>query len=348
MKRILLFFICLAIYTSIVAQDKFNGEQLKLRSDIESFLREEGFMPQIDSDGDIAFKKDGDRYYVIIDSRDTSPFYITLSKFYSYGEGLNRHNISEKLDELNLKKAVKVLLNDKSYVLQSEMFIINAESFKYVFYKLLNQIEALEEEVNILCSDKSDAVIEGEVSIHENGGTYLVNEDFSSYPYLWKNDGGKVSYKNGKMIFEDIEDYGYSELIYNLPQNLKNEDFQLDLSMKVTFHEENSSLFFILGNAWDDAYRFGLTLSSKGLIELSYGTYGKSTKYYGYSSSANLGSTAQHQYTMIKKGKMVEWYADGKFLFSTTIDMSTDMNLIGFLVSSYHLIEVDNLTIKLL
>ena len=347
MKRILLFFICLAIYTSIVAQDKFNGEQLKLRSDIESFLREEGFLPEIDSDGDIAFKKDGDKYYVIIDSRDTSPFYITLSKFYSYGERLNRHNISEKLDKLNLKKAVKVLLNDKSYVLQSEMFIVNVESFKYVFYKLLKQIEVLEDDINTLCLDRSDAIIGG-ASIHGNDGAFLVNEEFSSYSYMWKNDGGKVSYKNGKMIFKDIEDYGYSELIYNLPQNLKNEDFQLDLSMKVAFHEENSSLFFIVGDAWDDAYRFGLTLSSKGLIKLSYGTHGNSTKYYGYSSSANLGATSQHQYRMIKKGKMVEWYADGKFLFSSTIDMSTDMNLIGFLVSNYHSIEVDNITIKLL
>ena len=64
MKRILLLFILIiAISSTALAQKKFNSEQLQLRSSIELFLREEGFMPEIDSDGDIKFKKEGEPYF---------------------------------------------------------------------------------------------------------------------------------------------------------------------------------------------------------------------------------------------------------------------------------------------
>lgn len=347
MKRIMFFAsLLLMAYTSAFSEDKLNDAQLKLRSNIEVFLREEGYMPSIDSDGDIAFKKEGDKYWVIIDKRDTSPFYVTLSKYFNYGEKFNRRKIAENLAELNLKKAVKVLLFDDSYAFQAEMYLVNAENFRHVFYKLMSQLEALEEEVVKICSN-SNSVITGIESSYGSGGTFLVNEDFSSYSAAWKKTKGDISFKNGKMMFKDLEDSGYSILTYDLPMNLKNKDFQLDLSMKITFNEELSSLHFILGTDWDDAYRFGLNLDD-GKIDLSYGDYQSSTKYYGYSSSANLSPSIAHQYTMIKRGRQVEWYADGNLLFSKAIDLSSEMNLMGFLVPSRHIIEVDYLTINLL
>ena len=53
MKKILLILCLLPIAVSALSQKSFNDAQLKLRSDIEVFLREEGFMPTIDKDGDI-------------------------------------------------------------------------------------------------------------------------------------------------------------------------------------------------------------------------------------------------------------------------------------------------------
>ena len=39
----------------------FNSEQLALRTDLFNFLMEEGFMPELDSDGDIKFKSEYNR-----------------------------------------------------------------------------------------------------------------------------------------------------------------------------------------------------------------------------------------------------------------------------------------------
>lgn len=349
MKRVMLFVsLFLMAYTSAFSEDKLNDAQLKLRSNIETFLREEGYMPAIDSDGDIAFKKEGDKYWVIIDKRDTSPFYVTLSKYFNYGEKFNRGKIAENLAELNLKKAVKVLLFDDSYAFQAEMYLVNAENFRHVFYKLMSQLEALEEEVVEICSNSSSEVT-GFESSYGSSGTFLVNEDFSSYSAAWKKSltEGKLSYKNGKMIFEDAGEGGFSCITYDLPKNLKNEDFQLSFSMKATFKNTLSSLFFILGEDWDDAYWFGGCDWNDGRIRLSFGDNDDHTKYYK-SAEANLSTTTTHQYTMIKRGRKIEWYADGNLLFSKAIDLSTDMNLMGFLVGNRHIIEVDYLTIKLL
>ena len=258
MKKVL-FIICLLlpIALSALSQKKFNDNQLKLRSNIELFLREEGYMPIIDSDGDIQFKKEGEKYYVIIDERDTSPFYLCLCKFYKYSENFTRQNIEKNLSELNLKKGVKLVCFDKNYRYGAEMYLVDAENFKYVFYKLMKQLEALQEDVNKLCSNKEN-ITEG-TSFQEDSGTFLVNEDFSSYSSLWKTSNGEVSFKNGKMIFKDVKDLGYSQIIYDLPNNLKNKDFQLTFSMKVNLKETHSALFFILGTKWNDAYRFGFS-----------------------------------------------------------------------------------------
>ena len=79
-----------------------------------------------------------------------------------------------------------------------------------------------------------------------------------------------------------------------------------------------------------------------------YGTYDNSTEYFNYSERPDLNLSTTHQYTMIKRGRMVEWFVDGNLLFTTTIDLSTDMKLMGFLVSDKHTIEIDYLTIKLI
>ena len=70
MRRILLYIVsAVTLFASIslFAEDnKLTSEQQALRSDILSFLKEEGFMPEIDTDDDIKFKSEGLSYYITI------------------------------------------------------------------------------------------------------------------------------------------------------------------------------------------------------------------------------------------------------------------------------------------
>ncbi len=179
-----------------------------------------------------------------------------------------------------------------------------------------------------------------------SGGSYIVNEQFSSSSSAWTKTKGQLLYNNGKITFIDQEGSGFSELSYKLPSNLKNQDFQLEFSMRATFRKVYNSLFFILGSSWSNAYWFGLADWDNGKIALSFGDDDKFSKYYNYSTDANLSISDTHQYRMVKSGSNVKWYTDGKLLCSSTIDMSKEMTLIGFLLPAKHEIEVDYITIQ--
>ena len=67
---------------NVSARD-LNSEQLALRNEIMSFLKEEGYMPEIDSDGDIKFKSEGNDFYVTVSATDENPMYVTLFRVFS-------------------------------------------------------------------------------------------------------------------------------------------------------------------------------------------------------------------------------------------------------------------------
>ena len=149
-KYLLLALIQLCALQTLMADD-LNSAQLKLRSDIQTFLKEEGFMPEIDSDGDIKFKKEGFTYYVSVSSNDESPMYITLFCPFSYPDDITRETLFMASAELNKYKGVKVMCYDKSYNIQCNMYLTTAEPFKYAFYKMMSQIASAKDDVRDEC-----------------------------------------------------------------------------------------------------------------------------------------------------------------------------------------------------
>ena len=152
-------FLLLLVFCAVqvVAQD-LNTAQRRLRSDITQFLREEGFMPEIDSDGDIKFKKEGGTYYISIDYKDDSPMYLVMYRQYLYSESglFVKRNILKASNELNFYKGVKILCFESNYSFRAEMYLVNAEHFKYTFYKLLSQLASIEDDLETECQKVSD------------------------------------------------------------------------------------------------------------------------------------------------------------------------------------------------
>ena len=141
MKRLVAILLCAVGLSTIIAYaDDLTPSQLKLRNEIKAFLQEEGFMPEIDSDGDIKFKKEGSIYYIKVYSSDTSPMYVALSLGFNKPEGYSDEAIKIAANELNLYKGVKVLCMDNGFSIRGEMYLVSSEAFKYSFYKLMSQI----------------------------------------------------------------------------------------------------------------------------------------------------------------------------------------------------------------
>lgn len=146
MKKLFSTLLLVFFFTSFqaFADGEFTTRQLALRSEIQSFLKQEGFMPEIDSDGDIKFKREGNTYYIRIDKANKSPMYLRLQSYYSYSDNLSKSKISAALPDLNLWKAV---MYESQFTVQADMLLTSSEAFKTVFYKLISIVSDVEDEV---------------------------------------------------------------------------------------------------------------------------------------------------------------------------------------------------------
>ncbi len=148
-KNIFACLIMLMTFVSLNAKE-LNSTQLQLRSSINSFLREEGFMPEYDSDGDIKFKKEGRTYFVIVSSVDTNPLFVTISHGYNYDDTYTYAAVKSAVKEINSYKGIKLKTFDSSYSFCAEMYLSSAEHFKYTFYKYMKNISFAESELETI------------------------------------------------------------------------------------------------------------------------------------------------------------------------------------------------------
>lgn len=148
MKRVISILVFVTICFSVVlAQKTFSSGQKALRDNIKSYLQEEGYQPSIDSDGDIKFKRQGDVYFICVSATDESPYYVRLSKYFSYNDKITKSKIALYYETINQYKMIKLIAADDSYIIDSQMFLINSVSFTSIFNRVLRAMDAAEEEL---------------------------------------------------------------------------------------------------------------------------------------------------------------------------------------------------------
>ncbi len=83
MKKIILLLVALLSLSMDSLAQEFTEIQKKLRSDIIYFLNEEGYMPELNTNGNIQFKKEGDKYFPYrLIKGILSPMYLTVGILY--------------------------------------------------------------------------------------------------------------------------------------------------------------------------------------------------------------------------------------------------------------------------
>lgn len=135
--------LCLIASSGIVCAQELNPTQEKLRSEIKAFLQQEGFVPSIDSDGDIAFKSEGSNYWISISPEDDMPMFTSLNIGFSRPEGYSVNSLKLAAAESNYCKGVKVIASEEALTICSELYVLNSGQFKYAFYTMLSQIKAV-------------------------------------------------------------------------------------------------------------------------------------------------------------------------------------------------------------
>lgn len=197
MKRILLTFIFLGLFASIANAQSLNATQTKLRNEIKSFLQEEGFMPSINKDGDISFKKEGKQYWVSVSNEDTNPMFVSIGAGFNKPEEYSLSTVMSAAADLNLVKGVKVLCGEDSFVIQGELFLGNAEQFKYAFYKILSQIESVVYLFDEACKNNQSGSSSYSASSHSSYGSSSSSSEprIVNYPSIGTKGDNKLTIK---------------------------------------------------------------------------------------------------------------------------------------------------------
>lgn len=196
MKRLIVSLFVIWTMSTIACGQSLNPSQTRLRNEIKSFLQEEGFMPSIDKSGYIAFKKEGSQYWAYVSEEDTSPMYVTLGTGFKNPQEYSRATIMLTAADMNFVEGVKVICGEDSFTIQGEMFLGNAEQFKYSFYKILNQIERVVYAFDEACqNNKSGSGSFSGSSSYSNGSTTVSEPKIVNNPSIRTRGDNRLVFK---------------------------------------------------------------------------------------------------------------------------------------------------------
>ena len=140
MAKIVKILLAVLIFGGIFAFPAAAEEWTKadLQSIYVEYLRNEGYLPAIDHDGDIQFKVAGDNYFIIIDEKDLQFFQIYMG--FSLGavspeDALNAANFSNRRS-----KVVKVALSPDGTVasITAELLLEDPRDFAPIFSRAIS------------------------------------------------------------------------------------------------------------------------------------------------------------------------------------------------------------------
>ena len=108
-----------------------------------SYLREEGYAPEVDKDGDVMFKFEGGTYFVLVDEEDEMFFQIMFPSFWpieSEEEGARVEKAAQLATRIT--KVAKVYRQLDNVNASVELLCVPPEAFKAVFRRALRSIQA--------------------------------------------------------------------------------------------------------------------------------------------------------------------------------------------------------------
>lgn len=228
MKRVLLFMLCLMATILAYAQKDLSSNHLKLRTEIVNFLKEEGFAPEIDNDGDIKFKRQGNTCYVIIDEKNTSPMYIRLERYCPISESYSEVTARLAAELLTHRfKAIKCnyITSSKQYRVTGPMFVRSAEPFKEVFYQLCSSMDDLIDEV--------EEALDEEVAKQNGGGGLPLSISKIEVGNVYKD--GTIETEYGATLYDE-------NTMYLKPRITYSGNKSGSVSLKVKFYTADGDL----------------------------------------------------------------------------------------------------------
>lgn len=130
---------------NVQAQEWTNKSLQTLYMD---YLGEEGYRPEIDSDGDVQFKAEGQTFFIDVDEDDIEYFAVMLFNIWEIESEEERAKALEACNAVNSNaKVIKgQIINDYIW-LSAEVFVADPEDFKGIFDRIMSAFSAAQDTV---------------------------------------------------------------------------------------------------------------------------------------------------------------------------------------------------------
>lgn len=199
MRKVIISLFAIWLMIGMSYAQSLNASQTKLRNEIKSFIQEEGFLPSIDKDGDIVFKREGNTYWVTVSEDDVSPMFVSLCTLYNRPERYSLQTMLLAAAEINKYPGVKMVCFEDSFTLQGELFLSQSELFKYAFYTILNQINNILSHLSELVDEVESEVSQVSPGSSSSSSSYMSSADPNpkvvSYPSIRSKGDNKLIFK---------------------------------------------------------------------------------------------------------------------------------------------------------
>ena len=134
MKTLLIILITMFSFTAVAQTD------VPFQNVYVNYLKEEGYRPKITEHGNIKVKIEGDNYFIMIDADD--PLYLRVMKFgwtFDPKDKKEKRLMLRAANYTNGKcKTVKIVIEDDSIVINSDIFISNPRNIKTIFERMIS------------------------------------------------------------------------------------------------------------------------------------------------------------------------------------------------------------------
>jgi len=124
--------------STVSAQERSKKEMQELYM---TYLKREGYVPSVDSDGDVVFKIEGKSYFIAVHEDDPEFFRLVHPNFWEIENLAERQEVILACQHANSKtKCTKVVMVRDNVWASVEIFVEKPEDFEKVFKRCLSAL----------------------------------------------------------------------------------------------------------------------------------------------------------------------------------------------------------------
>lgn len=149
-KLILILSLMVLSFMSCMAYQIYD-EQKDFLKEIISFLSAEEMNPRLISESrmEVSFKYSGKDYALKMKEQEVHPFVVSVCYYQAYDNTISR----QFLTNYDSVDGIVLHLSDNTFTIKVDAMALDAESFKYAFYRILNKLKAYIDDLQSRCED---------------------------------------------------------------------------------------------------------------------------------------------------------------------------------------------------